>query len=102
MNALNRRTAAEIEELLRDTPLRPVRAVMVEQRGACDHALGDAFTFARPWDEPDRPMCPGLVGALRPFLAAAAAGIPADRNGGDYYASCPSGKGTVWRIEEGA
>ncbi|HYF80053.1 MAG TPA: hypothetical protein VD973_23325 [Symbiobacteriaceae bacterium] len=40
--------------------------------------------------------------ALNADVAAAAAGIPADQNGNAYYASCPSAKGTVWRIEEGA
>ena len=102
MKALNVDAAAVLRDLLRDIPVRPVRAVMVEQRGVCEHPTGAVLAFAHPWDEPDRPVCPGLLGALRPFLAAAAAGIPADQDGGAYYASCPSAKGTVWRIEEGA
>jgi uncharacterized repeat protein (TIGR04076 family) len=102
MKALNSHAAATLKELLRDTPVRPVRAVMVEQRGVCDHPAGEVLAFAHPWDEPNRQVCPGLLGALRPFVAAVAAGIPADQNGGAYYASCPSAKGTVWKIEEGA
>jgi hypothetical protein len=77
----------------------PVRAVMVEKRGDCDLPLGAVLPFNHPAEAlPD--ACPGLMCALRPFVIAAALGIPAVEPGG-YLVSCPSKKGTVWQIQSG-
>jgi|GEM_PF-4314836 len=39
-----------------------------------------------------------LLRALRPFLTAAAIGLPPGQDG-TYLLSCPGRQGTVWRVE---
>ncbi|HWI61000.1 MAG TPA: hypothetical protein VNT75_04100 [Symbiobacteriaceae bacterium] len=96
---MNRSERLPLAEVLVGAPLRPVRAVMVESRGVCEHVEGEVLVFDLPWSDAEAPVCPGLLRALRPFLAAVALGIPAGQDGA-YFVSCPSRKGTVWRVEE--
>lgn len=80
-------------------PVRPVEAVMVEKRGECELELGAVLTFTQPGQELPG-VCPGLLCALRPFVIAKALDVPtADADG--YLVSCPSQKGTVWRVHTG-
>lgn len=98
MHVLNGTETAPLGDLLQVQSPRPTRAVMVEQRGACEHALGEVLTFSLPWESPATPVCPGLLRALRPFLTAAAIGLPPGQDGA-YLLSCPGRQGTVWKVE---
>jgi ADP-ribose pyrophosphatase YjhB (NUDIX family) len=76
--------------------VRPVEALMVDKRGACDLPDDAVLTFTHPEDD-HKGICPGLLRALRPFVLAEALGIPSAEADG-YLVSCPGKKGTTWRV----
>jgi hypothetical protein len=94
---LDRCGAARAAQLAEGEPVRSVRAVMVEKRGECELPLGAVLTFAQP-GEAVPGACPGLLCSLRPFVIAAALGVPSAETDG-YLVSCPSKQGTVWRVQ---
>ena len=95
---LDRREAAELGKMMHGSDCRPVRAIQVEKRGGCDVADGAVLVFTRPDETPAAAVCPALLRALRPFVVAAALGIPSGESGG-YRVSCPGRKGTTWQVE---
>ncbi len=81
-----------------------VRVTMVEQRGTCRHKQGDAFEYSYSPLHPPRELCPALALSMAPYVAMkAVGGVPWwDEGQGDdenFYISCISRSGTVWRIE---
>lgn len=81
-----------------------VRVTMVEQRGTCRHKLGDSFEYSYSPLYPPRELCPAVAHSIAPFVAIkATGGVPWwDEGEGDpenFYISCISRSGTVWRIE---
>jgi uncharacterized repeat protein (TIGR04076 family) len=98
MAQLDRDEVTVLLELADGVDLQPVKAVMVERRGACPLEEGTCLRFGHPAATPEAAACPALLRSLRPFVAAAALGIPSAEPGG-YLVSCPGRKGTVWRVE---
>lgn len=94
---LDRREAIALSEALGAATPLPVAAVLVEKRGVCELAEGTVITFAHPAAAPEDGVCPALLRSLRPFLMAAALGIPSGEEQG-YLVSCPSKRGTTWRV----
>ncbi len=83
---------------------RVVLVTMVEQRGTCRHKLGDAFEYSYSPLYPPKGLCPALALSMAPYVAMkAVGGVPWwDEGQGDdenFYISCISRSGTVWRIE---
>ncbi|MHB8926507.1 MAG: hypothetical protein ACYC9Q_02420 [Bacillota bacterium] len=77
----------------------PVRISLVEQRGKCAHKVGDSFI----WDSwiPPKGMGGALIDSLTKPVLMCALGAPSweDNDPELWYISCPSKKGTVWKIE---
>jgi len=76
----------------------PVRMTLVEKRGRCVYELGQEFVwkvFSRPPD-----MCAALCDSTRIPALRCALGSPSwEEDPTVWYISCPSKKGTVWRLE---
>lgn len=86
-----------VHQMAEGHSVRPVKAVRVEKRGACDVRDDIVLTFTHP-GETHADICPGLLRALRPFVVAEALGISSAEADG-YLVSCPGKKGTTWRIQ---
>ncbi len=83
---------------------RKVKVTMVEKRGVCEpHKEGDAFEYPVVFSSLARPkgMCPALAHTLQPFVQACYLGGKSwERDNPEIWLiSCPSKKGTVWKIE---
>lgn len=94
---LDRHDMVLIAQLAEGRAARPVTAQMVDKRGACDVPEDAVLTFTHPGED-HKDVCPGLLRALRPFVVARALGIPSAETDG-YLVSCPSKKGTTWRVQ---
>ena len=83
---------------------RKVKVSLVEKRGQCDpHAMGDSFEYPVLFHSQVRPkgMCPALANSLKPYVQSCYLGAKSwERDDPDIWLiSCPSKKGTVWKIE---
>lgn len=83
---------------------RKVKVTMVEKRGVCQpHEVGAVFEYPVVFSSLVRPlgMCPALAHTLEPFVRACYLGAKSwERDNPDIWLiSCPSKKGTVWKIE---
>ncbi|MFQ6003218.1 MAG: TIGR04076 family protein [Candidatus Zixiibacteriota bacterium] len=77
-----------------------VKVTMIEQRGECIHKLGDEFIYKSPMARPKQ-MCSALHGSLSPYIVMCSLGGKSwEKDDPDkWYISCPSKKGTVWKVE---
>ena len=83
---------------------RKVKVTMVEKRGVCNpHQVGDGFEYPVAFSGMVRPkgMCPALAHTLEPYVRTCYFGGKSwERDNPDIWLiSCPSKKGTVWKIE---
>lgn len=83
---------------------RKVKVTMVEKRGVCEpHKVGDTFEYPVIFSSLVRPrgLCPALAHTLQPFVQACYLGGKSwERDNPEIWLiSCPSKKGTVWKIE---
>jgi len=77
-----------------------VKATMVEKRGECIHNLGDEFLFKSPFFCP-KDLCSAARESLRPYVTMCSlGGMSWEKDNPEIWLiSCPSKKGTVWKLE---
>jgi uncharacterized repeat protein (TIGR04076 family) len=77
-----------------------VKATMVEKRGECIHKLGDEFLFESPFSCP-KDLCSAAREAFRLYVTMCSLGGDSweKDNPKIWLLSCPSKKGTVWKLE---
>jgi len=98
ISELDRSEVTLLSELADAIDLRPVEAVMVEGSETCELEPGTRLVFPHPAATPKRPkVCPALLRALRPYVTAAALGIPSEDPEG-YLVHCPGRKTSIWRV----
>ncbi len=83
---------------------RKVKVTMVEKRGKCPpHEEGDSFEYPVVFSSQVRPkgMCVAVAHSLKPYVQSCYLGAKSwERDTPDiWFISCPSKKGTVWKIE---
>lgn len=75
----------------------PVEVVMVEKRGQCEYELGHTFEW-KGWAPPG--MCGALIQSIMIPAIMCSLGAPSwETDERVWLISCPSKKGTVWRLE---
>jgi len=76
----------------------PVRMTLVEKRGKCRYEEGQEFIWKGFYPPPG--ICGALCDSLRIPVIRCAFGAPSwEEDPSVWYISCPSKKGTVWRLE---
>lgn|GEM_PF-5316582 len=95
ISELDRSEVTLLLELADAVDLRPVEAVMVEGSETCELEPGTRLLFRHPAATPRQAAYPALLRALRPYVTAAALGIPSEEPEG-YLVHCPGP--SVWRV----
>jgi uncharacterized repeat protein (TIGR04076 family) len=77
-----------------------VKVTMIEKRGQCYLDKEASFLYENPWRQP-KDMCSALYFSLAPWVQSASLnGRSWEEDNPDIFLiSCPSKKGTVWKVE---
>lgn len=100
ISELDRSEVTLLLELTDAVDLLPVQAVMVEGEDAEAEDLrpGTRLLFRHPAATPEPKVSPRVLRALRPYVAAAAMGLPSEDPEGYLVTCTASPKSTVWRV----
>lgn len=75
----------------------PVDVVMVDKRGECEYELGQTFEWT---GRPPPGMCGALIQSIMVPAILCSLGAPSwETDKRVWLISCPSKRGTVWRLE---